>query len=149
MIRAAGRFVDACSMSMNRAQITDDELLAYLDEMLPIDRATEVEGELRASSSLRQQAALLSRRRDAGGHSIGEIWRRRRLSCLSRSQLGTYLLGTADDGLADYVEFHLRTVGCRVCEANLQDLRESSRSSGESRHRRRKFFESSAGKLSR
>ena len=129
--------------------ISDDELLAYLDEMLPADRATTVETELRSSSALRQQAALLSRRRDAGGHSVGEIWRRRRLSCLTRSQLGGYLLGTADEGLADYVEFHLRTVGCRICEANLQDLREASQAGTDSARRRRKFFESSAGNLSR
>jgi len=96
------------------APITDDELLAYLDEMLPADRATAIEAELRTSAPLRQKAALLSRRRDAGGHTVGEIWRRRRLSCLSRSQLGGYLLGTADEGLADYIEFHLRSVGCRV-----------------------------------
>jgi hypothetical protein len=128
--------------------ITDDELLAYLDEMLPAERASVVESQLRASSALRQQAALLSRRRDAGGHTLGEIWRRRRLSCLSRPQLGAYLLGTADEGLADYIEFHLRSVGCRICEANLQDLRQSSQSPAGSAHRRRKFFESSAGKLS-
>jgi hypothetical protein len=129
------------------APITDDELLAYLDEMLPADRAGAVEAQLRGSSELRQQAALLSRRRDAGGHTVGEIWRRRRLSCLSRSQLGASLLGTSDDGLVDYIEFHLRTVGCRICQANLHDLQESGRSQA-APVRRRKFFESSAGKLS-
>lgn len=129
--------------------ITDNELLAYLDEMLPADRATAIESQMRSSAALRQQAALLSRRRDAGGHTVGEIWRRRRLSCLSRSQLGAYLLGTADDGLSDYIEFHLRSIGCRICEANLQDLRESRQSAPDSAQRRRRFFESSAGKLSR
>lgn len=128
-------------------QISDDELLAYLDEQLPAERATAVEKELRASSVLRQQAALLVRRRDQGGHTVGEIWRRNRLSCLSRSQLGSYLLGTASDDLTDYIDFHLRTIGCRLCEANLQDLRESSRSPEDSSRRRRKFFESSAGNL--
>lgn len=133
---------------MSRPDITDDELLAYLDEALPVDRATAVEQELRKSSALRQQAALLVRRRDQGGHSVGEIWRRRRLSCLTRSQLGTYLLGTADEDLSDYIEFHLRTIGCRVCAANLDDLRQASRPSKETSRRRRKFFESSAGVLS-
>lgn len=133
---------------MNESPPTDDEILAYLDEMLPVERASAVEAELRASSSLRQQAAILSRRRDAGGHTVGEIWRRRRLSCVTRSQLGGYLLGTVDEGLADYIEFHLRTIGCRVCAANLQDLREASQSREDSVRRRRQFFESSAGKLS-
>jgi len=127
--------------------LTDDELLAYLDEQLPAERAAHVERELRSSSVLRQQAALLIRRRDQGGHTVGEIWRRQRLSCLSRSQLGTYLLGTAADELADYVEFHLRTIGCRLCDANLQDMSQSSHPTKESSRRRRKFFESSAGNL--
>ncbi len=127
--------------------ITDDELLAYLDEQLPAERATHIERELRSSPVLRQQAAILIHRRDQGGHTVGEIWRRQRLSCLSRSQLGGYLLGTATDELSDYVEFHLRTVGCRLCEANLQDLRESRGPTPDSTRRRRKFFESSAGNL--
>jgi len=127
--------------------ITDGELLAYLDEQLPAAQAAHVERELRTSSVLRQQAALLIRRRDQGGHTVGEIWRRQRLSCLSRGQLGGYLLGTAADDLADYIEFHLRTIGCRICEANLHDLRESSRRTPDASRRRRKFFESSAGNL--
>jgi hypothetical protein len=68
---------------------------------------------------------------------------------LTRSQLGEYLLGTADEGLSDYIEFHLRSVGCRVCEANLHDLREASQATSDSTRRRRRFFESSAGNLSR
>ena len=128
---------------------TDDELLAYLDEQLPAERAAHVERELRASSVLRQHAAILIRRRDQGGHTVGEIWRRHRLSCLSRSQLGGYLLGTASNELSEYIEFHLRTIGCRLCEANLQDLRESNRPTSDSSRRRRRFFESSAGKLVR
>lgn len=128
-------------------EILDTELLAYLEEQLPAERAAQVERELRSSSVLRQQAALLVRRRDQGGHTVGEIWRRQRLSCLSRSQLGGYLLGTAADDLADYIEFHLRTIGCRLCEANLQDLRESSQRTPDTTRRRQKFFESSAGNL--
>ncbi len=128
-------------------QISDDELLAYLDEQLPAERAAAVEKQLRASSVLRQQTALLVRRRDQGGHTIGEIWRRHRLSCLSRSQLGGYILGTSSDEVADYIEFHLRTIGCRLCEANMKDLRESSQPGPDSSRRRRQFFESSAGNL--
>lgn len=127
---------------------SDDELLAYLDEMLPVERATACEAELRGSAELRQRLTLLIRRRDQGGHSVGEIWRRERLSCLTRSQLGSWLLGTLDDGLADYAEFHLQVIGCRACAANLDDLRRSqSPSDANAAERRRKFFESSAGVL--
>jgi hypothetical protein len=133
---------------MSSTTIPDAELLAYLDEMLLPERAAVVEKELRASAALRQHATILTRRRDQGGHTVGEIWRRERLSCLTRSQLGSYLLGTLDDGLASYVEFHLRTIGCRICEANLRDIESGSRrSDGHLQQRRRKFFESSAGLL--
>ena len=84
---------------MTAHSISDAELLAYLDEMLAPERAAVIEKELRASTALRQQAGVLARRRDQGGHTVGEIWRRERLSCLSRSQLGSYLLGTLDPGL--------------------------------------------------
>ncbi|MFO1093566.1 MAG: hypothetical protein U0992_09675 [Planctomycetaceae bacterium] len=128
--------------------ISDAELLSYLDEMLAPERAAVVEKELRASASLRQHANILARRRDQGGHTVGEIWRRERLSCFTRSQLGSYLLGTLDSGLHAYVDFHLQTVGCRICAANLRDLEAAhARTDGQSQHRRRKFFESSAGLL--
>jgi hypothetical protein len=133
---------------MNSQTVSDAELLAYLDEMLSPERAAVVEKELRASSALRQQAVILARRRDQGGHTVGEIWRRERLSCLSRSQLGSYVLGTLDDGLAGYIQFHLQTIGCRICAANLRDI-ETAHANADvtSRQRRRKFFESSAGLL--
>ena len=131
---------------MAHEPFTDAELLAYLDEQLPSDRAASIERALRSSAADRQRVTLLARRRDQGGHTVGEVWRRQRLSCLTRGQLGSYLLGTLAADLADYIEFHLQTVGCRVCAANVLDL-QSSRGSEESRQRRRRFFESSAGLL--
>ena len=116
--------------------------------MLAPERAAVVEKELRASSALRQHANILARRRDQGGHTVGEILLRERLSCLTRSQLGSYLLGTLDAGLHAYIDFHLQTIGCRICAANLRDLETTQqRADGRSEQRRRKFFESSAGLL--
>lgn len=132
---------------MSTDAVTDDELCAYLDEALSVERMASIERMLRDSVRLRSRAAALAGTRDAGAHSVGEIWRRRRLSCPVRSQLGSYLLGTLDSGSADYVEFHLRTVGCRYCAANLRDLQEAAASSTGREQRRRKFFESSAGYL--
>lgn len=51
------------------------------------------------------------------------IWEDQRLSCLKRSTIGAYLLGTLDQAWHDYVEFHLNRLGCRFCQANLEDLR--------------------------
>ncbi len=114
----------------------------------PPDRASLIEQQLRDSAPFRQRAAMLMRRRDQGGHSVGEIWRRGRYSCLTRTQLGGYLLGTVDERLAEYIEFHLRTIGCRLCAANLQDLRDACQPAEEVGLRRKRFFESSAGGLS-
>ena len=134
---------------MADSPFSDVQLLAYLDEMLPVEEMTAVERALRSSDSLRARAAGLAHRRDQGTHSVGEIWRRLRLSCPSRSQLGGFLLGTLDAAFSEYVDFHLRTVGCRYCAANLADLEQSRSAGTAASSRRRKFFESSAGYLSR
>lgn len=134
---------------MADATFTDTQLLAYLDEMLPVEEMTAVERAMRDSDSLRTRAAGLVRRRDQGAHTVGEIWRRLRLSCPSRSQLGSFLLGTLDENHAEYIDFHLRTIGCRYCAANLADLQQSADAAGAASARRRKFFASSAGYLGR
>jgi hypothetical protein len=130
-------------------RFTDAELLAFIDEGLPADRMVAVEAELRRSSDLRQRAAALRSQREQQGHSVSEIWRRGRLSCPSRHQLGSFLLGALPDELANYIEFHVQTVGCRLCLANLDDLREAARPGPEAERRRQKFFQSSAGYVRR
>jgi hypothetical protein len=127
-------------------EFADAELLAYLDEGLPVERMAAIENALRTSSGLRERAAGLRMRRDEQGHSVGDIWRRGRLSCPTRHQLGSYLLGALPAELAQYFRFHLETVGCRYCAANLDDLRQSaSQATTETARRRQKFFQSSAG----
>jgi hypothetical protein len=130
------------------ADFTDAELLAFLDEGLPVERMTAVENALRQSAELRTRTATLQRQRDAAGHSVGEIWRRERLSCPTRHQLGSYLLDALPAELTQYIRFHLETIGCRYCAANLDDLRQSSqRESAEAVERRQRFFQSSAGQM--
>jgi hypothetical protein len=126
---------------------SDDDLLAYLDEMLPAERMTALEADLRTDEALRLRVAAVAHRRDQGVHSVGEIWRRMRLSCPTRSDLGSFLLGTLSPVMTEYIEFHLRTIGCRLCAANLHDLERSMKSGPEATERRRRFFESSAGHL--
>lgn len=126
---------------------TDRELAAWLDEMLPADRMSELEDELRDDIELQDRVAALIRQRDQGGHSVGEIWHRHRLSCPSRSELGGYLLGTLDSDQREYVDFHMVVVGCRVCGANLEDLKAASAEAAQQPARRQRYFESSAGLL--
>jgi hypothetical protein len=132
---------------------SDRELTAWLDERLPADKMAAFENQLREDESLRLRVASQIRQRDQGGSSVGEIWQRERLSCPTRTELGGFLLSTLPPATEQYIEFHIRTVGCRFCLANLNDLEEQSRAE-ESENpaagqpaRRRRFFESSAGYL--
>jgi anti-sigma factor RsiW len=124
------------------------ELEAYLDEALPVEQMTAIERTLRSNPDLVKQLSQINGRRDAGMHSLGEIWRRQRLSCATREQLGSYLLGVLSDEQADYIRFHIDTVGCRYCAANLADLETQQAEATEiATRRRRKYFQSSAGYL--
>jgi hypothetical protein len=127
---------------------TREQLSAYLDDALSAGETSQVEQALRQSDALRTQLRGLMLERDRGEHSIGAIWRRRRLTCASREQLGNYLLQILDGDQQDYIRFHLETIGCAYCLANLADLQAQQREPAtRSQQRRRRFFESSAGLL--
>jgi hypothetical protein len=131
-------------------RLTQADLQAYLDEALSPAEMAVIESELRARPELLQQLAAINARRDAGIHSVGEIWRRQRLSCPTREQLGSYLLGALDAGHAEYIDFHLGKIGCRYCQANLEDLRRQQQETAETvKTRRSKYFQSTAGHLRR
>lgn len=134
-------------MSKGR-QFTEHELEAFLDEALSPEEMARLEMALRSQPKLARALAEVRSRRDAGVHSLGEIWRRHRLSCPKRENLGSFLLGALDREHADYIHFHLETVGCRYCQANLQDLqRQQQETADNSARRRSKYFQSSAGYL--
>ena len=132
-------------------RFSNAELEAFLDEALPCDRMTAIEEALRQDAALQERLAATNGRRDAGVHSVGEIWRRHRLSCPSREQLGSFLLGALPAEAADFVRFHVETIECRYCAANLEDLRaqQSAADSRPTEQRRRRYFQSSAGYLRR
>jgi hypothetical protein len=128
--------------------ITRELLHGYLDDTLSDTETAQVEQALRNSESLRRLLRAVLQERDRGEHSIGAIWRRQRLSCPSRDVLGSYLLQVLDADLQEYVDFHLRTVGCPFCSANLADLQNLQQEPApKTKERRRRFFESSAGFL--
>lgn len=131
----------------NRHDISDSDLAGYLDEALPADEMARIEELLRGDRALHDRLVVTRSRRDAGVHSLGEIWRRRRLTCLDRERLGSFLLGVLSDEEAAYIKFHLEVVGCRYCQANLADLQQQP--SEAAAVRRRRYFESSAGHLRR
>jgi len=127
---------------------TQHDLECYLDEALPPAEMARVEAALREEPSLLAQLSAINSRRDSGVHSLGEIWRRHRLTCPTRDTLGALLLGTLPMDKAEYVRFHLETVGCRFCLANYADLKQRLTESVQAaQSRRRRYFESSAGYL--
>lgn len=129
---------------------TNAELESYIDEDLAPDQMTRIEEALREDPQLLEVIVALNRRRDTGVHSVGAIWRRNRISCPTREQLGSFLLQALGDDHAQYIEFHIETIGCRVCLANLDDLyRQQQEDSHHVDYRRRKYFQSSAGYLKR
>jgi anti-sigma factor RsiW len=130
-------------------EISREQLHAYLDDALTDAETARLEQALRESEPLRKALRTALQERDRGDHSLGAVWRRERLTCPTREQLGSYLLQVLDDAQQDYLHFHLTTVGCPYCVANLADLQALQQEAApQARERRRRFFQSSAGYLS-
>ena len=124
------------------------ELEAFLDESLPVERMAAIEDALRSDEALQSELTAINGRRDAGVHSLGDIWRRHRLSCPTREQLGSFLLGVLPKGAADYIKFHVESIECRYCAASIADLKkQQAATEPEVGKRREKYFQSSVGHL--
>jgi hypothetical protein len=130
------------------ANINREQLQAYLDDALNDGETAVVEKALRESEALRRLLRVIMQERDRGEHSIGAIWRRQRLSCPTREQLGNYVLQILDGEAKAYIDFHLNTVNCAFCLANFADLQALHKERETvTVQRRRRYFESSAGYL--
>lgn len=103
--------------------ITRQMLRDYLHDALPEAELAAVEKALRGSAELQKLLTEVREDEDRGEHTVGAVWRRERVSCPTRAQLGGFLLGAGDPDLLDYVQFHLDVVGCPYCQANLDDLK--------------------------
>ena len=129
-------------------EISRELLQGYLDDALGEEETAQVEKALRDSEALRRLLRLIMQERDRGEHSLLAIWRRERITCPSREQLGTYLLQALDEGQQDDLTFHLKTIACPYCLANLADLQALQQEPApKKRERQRRIFESSAGYL--
>jgi DNA-binding phage protein len=128
--------------------ITREHLHAYLDDALSDAETARVEQALRSDEALRQSLRQVMQERDRGEHSLGAIWRRQRLTCPTREELGSFLLQVLDEEQQDYIAFHLETIECPYCVANLADLKALQQEPApRARERRRRFFQVSAGYL--
>lgn len=127
---------------------SNSELEAYLNEELPADEMLKIEQVMRTDKVLVEQLVEINQRRDSGIHTLGEVWRRHRLSCPTREQLGSYLLEATNAEVSNYIYFHLTEIGCRYCQANLHDLKQQAAADRVTiSNRRSKYFQSSAGYL--
>ena len=86
---------------------TDAELEAYLDESLDSTRATEIEEAIKSDSDLLQRLSVINSRRDAGVHTLGEIWRRNQIGVPSAEVMGNYLLDVLDEEQTAYIKFRM------------------------------------------
>jgi hypothetical protein len=109
------------------AEITRQMLRDYLHDALPDPELAAVEKALRESAELRALYQEVIEQEDRGEHTVGAIWRRERVSCPTRDHLGGYLLGAGDPELVEYIEFHLKIIGCPYCQANLDDLKKATK----------------------
>jgi hypothetical protein len=132
------------------ASIDDTMLRAYLAETLPPGDSARVEKALRESAELRARLEdVRADRVDNHVHTLGAIWRRRRLTCASRERLGSYLLEALEPDLMSYISFHIDVIECPFCRANLEDLRaKAAHQSPVSQTRRSRIFEGSRHLLS-
>ncbi len=79
---------------------------------------------------------------------LTKAWESCRPSCPKRSVVGRYVLGTLDDEWHDFVDFHINTLGCRMCQANLDDLSDQTQKSNAASVQHR-IIDSTIGFLSR
>ncbi len=134
--------------SMSPPQFSDEELEAYLDEALDPEQARLIELQMRSDATLIARLSQINRRRDAGVHTLGEIWRTNQIGVPDSNTLGQFLLGVLPPEQQDYVEFRVEVLRCPFTIARLKDLKQRQAAADErTESRRKKYYHSSAGLL--
>jgi hypothetical protein len=127
---------------------SDHELEAYLDESLDPARASELEQACRADQSLIERLSMVNRRRDAGVHTLGEMWRRHQIGVPSTEQVADFLAGKLSQDHSDYIRFRMDVLKCRFTLALVEAAEQQKADSGEqTKSRREKYFQNSADLL--
>lgn len=79
---------------------------------------------------------------------LTRAWESQRPSCPKRTTLGKYTLGLLPKDWTDYIDFHVKTLGCTFCTANLTELGDIA-GSGSQRDTTAQLFQSTIGFLTR
>ena len=129
-------------------EFTDAELEAYLDESLDSARSTEIEQTVRNDSALLKRLSQINGRRDAGMHTLGEIWRRHQIGVPSPDEMRDHLQGKLSAEESDYIDFRIEHLKCPFTIALERDIQaQAVEGDQSSQNRRDKFYEKSAGLL--
>jgi len=154
---ALREIIDRYKKSLNFRDLTTVEMLFYcqlrnkdIAEIAGINEKHIALIKHRCLNRIREHIAAQGIRfeGDPADALLSDLWQEQRLSCLKRSTLGAYLLGTLEPPWHDYVAFHLDRLGCRFCQANLEDLKVKTADAGQ-RDLRHRIMESTVGFLSK
>lgn len=104
------------------SRITKQTLRDYLHDLLPQTDLAAVEKALRGDVGLQQLLEEVRGEEDRGEHTVGAIWRREHITCPTREELGGYVIQALAPERLAYIRFHLETVDCPFCLANVEDL---------------------------
>jgi hypothetical protein len=128
-------------------EFSDSDLEAYIDESLDPSRAADLESALKRDKKLIERLAQINSRRDAGVHTLGEIWRQNQIGVPSREQMESYVVGNLPEEFADYIHFRLEVLRCRYTNALLDDVeaQEQTGAKQAAAKRRKKYIDSSVG----
>ncbi len=107
------------------SDFTESELEAYVDESLDATRAAEIERALQTDRELLRRLSFINGRRDAGVHSLGEIWRQNQVGVPTREKIIAWIRDELPAEEADYLRFRVEILKCRFTAALLDDVRES------------------------
>ena len=154
---ALSELVDSFKSSLNFRDLQITELLFYCHfsnkDVAKIMGLKEKAIALIKHRSLKQIRKRVAASRIPVGPSsedfenlLTDIWKLQRFSCPKRSTIGAYLLGTLDNEWHKYVDFHVNTLGCSFCRANLEDL-QAQNVKNQSKQLRARIMESTAGFL--
>lgn len=103
-------------------RIDKPKLREYLHDLLPPSELASVERALRADAALRELFDEVRGEEDRGEHTVGAIWKREHVTCPTRDELGGYVIQALAPERLAYIQFHLESVACPFCLANVDDL---------------------------
>lgn len=105
-------------------RIDKRKLREYLHDLLPASELAAVERALRTDPATQQLFEEVRSEEDRGEHTVGAIWKREHVTCPTRDELGGYVIRALAPERLEYIRFHLESVECPFCLANVEDLEE-------------------------